>query len=1103
MLEAPLQATAFSLHCPFPFITMASFTLRCSGVLALVATGLLWPQGLRAEALVPEPFSSSTARSQSIAREPAVPKATSKNLSPESANAPQQPAPVAREILLQVQGTLAEGDRVFQDGSLYVPHTLEGKAGDLIQIRLESTDFDTYLILQGPDGSQVAQNDDLLGTNSWIAIELPETGRYQILANSYDASGRGDYQLTVRTATRRDLTITATVTRANGLFQQGFQQYQRSQYQAALASWEQALDFYTSDTVRAIFPLESYRAQGMLLGNIGLVYDDLGDYEQAIALYRQSLTIAREFNDQAEEGRALGNIGVAYLSLSDYEQAADFFEQQRFLAIEVGDRDSEGRALNNLGLVYMTSGDYDQAITLLEQYIAIAQETGYRLGEGYALGNLGDIYNALGQYERAIALQLEFLSISREIDNRFGEASALNSLGISYYFLGDLDRVIDLFEQSIAILEAVESPASASVIGDLGVIYQDLGDYDQALALHQQHLDIAQAIGSRSEEARALNNLGVAYSSLGDYETALELYQQSLAIFREVGAKVREGIALARLGQLLADQDQPELAIVFLKASVDVQEAIRGNISGLDVEIQQSFVNTVADDYRLLADLLLQENRIIEAQRILDLLKVQELDDYLQDVQRSAQTETGVEFWRPEETILALYEEVLLTGTELTQLQARDPNRLSAAEQARLAELTTRQNQLYTSFIDWLEHPDILASLDQLRADTRSRTVDIENFTDLQQQLAQLPQSTVILYPLILADRLELVLVSADAPPVRYPVPVDALTLNRTIVAFGQALKQPGSNVEPLAQQLYDWVIAPLESDLAALDVESIIFAPDGALRYVPLAALYDGDQWLIERFSFSQITAASETDFAAAPSDRRSLLAAACAACSFTVEVGDSAFDFEDLPATRDEVDGLATQIPEASVLVDSEFTPAAFAERLGSYNLIHLATHGMFVSGDPDASFLLFGNGQSVNLRQIRRQWQQMDADLIVLSACETALGSAELGNGIEVLGLGFQLQRVGARAVMASLWQVSDRGTQVLMTAFYAALNQGMTKADALREAQLALINSSDGPGEAGDRGIGVVGNPTNASGTTRAVGYSHPYYWAPFILIGNGL
>jgi CHAT domain-containing protein len=601
--------------------------------------------------------------------------------------------------------------------------------------------------------------------------------------------------------------------------------------------------------------------------------------------------------------------------------------------------------------------------------------------------------------------------------------------------------------------------------------------------------------------------LSIAFSSLGQDDRALEQYGQAVALFSQLGARTEEATVLSNIGKLLNDQSQPELAIIFLKASVDIREAIRGDIRGLDSSLQQSFTDTVAADYRLLADLLLQQNRIIEAQRVLDLLKVQELDEYLEDVQRSAGTETGVDYWQPEEDVLALYDEVLLAGTELARLQARDPNTLTPAEDARLRELEAQQNRLYTSFINWLDHPQIFAALDQLRVDTRSRTVDIDNFTDLQDNLRQLPQTSVILYPLVLENRLELVLVSADAPPVRYPIDVDALTLNRTVVAFGQALKDPGSDPRATAQQLYNWVIAPLEADLATLGVANIIFAPDGVLRYVPLAALHDGEQWLVERFSFNQITAASETDFAAAPRDDRSLLAAACSACTFSVNVGDDIFNFGDLPATRQEVELLAEQVPGTEVLIDGDFTPDQFQGLLSRYSLIHLATHGLFVSGSPDESFLLFGDGQSVNLRQINRQWRQLDADLVVLSACETALGSAELGNGVEVLGLGFQLQRVGAKAVVASLWRVSDQGTQALMAEFYAALMNGdtpMTKAQALQAAQVALIQNQSvttgGPLRAGARPVAEDGR---ALGTPALPGYSHPYYWAAFILIGNGL
>ncbi|MEM6432641.1 MAG: CHAT domain-containing protein, partial [Cyanobacteria bacterium P01_D01_bin.115] len=764
----------------------------------------------------------------------------------------------------------------------------------------------------------------------------------------------------------------------------------------------------------------------------------------------------------------------------------------------------EGRALGNLGLAYYSLSDYDQAIDLYQQQLTITQEISDRAGEGRALGNLGNVYLSLGEYEQAIDLYQRNLAIARGIGDRAMEGNTLGNLGLAHYNLSDYEQAIDLYQQQLTITQEISDRAGEGrALGNLGLAYYSLTDYEQAIDFYQRSLAIARDIGNRAGEGIALGNLGNVYFSLGDYEQAIEQYRQALALLNDLGARSEESGFLSNIGKLLNDQNQPELAIVFLKASVEIREAIRGDIRGLDRSLQQSFTDTVADDYRLLADLLLQQDRIIEAQRVLDLLKVQELDEYLDDVQRNAQTEPGVAFWQPEEDVLALYDTVLVAGAELQRLQARN-NELSPEEQARKAELEAQQDVVYTSFIDWLDHPEILAAIDQLRVDTRSRTVDIENFTDLQASLRQLPQTSVILYPLVLEDRLELVLVSTDAPPVRYPIDVEAVELNRTVVAFGQALKDRNSDPRALAQQLYDWVIAPLENDLSAVGAENIIFAPDGVLRYVPLAALYDGEQWLTERFSFSQITAASETDFAARPRDERSLLAAACADCTFTVNVGNDAFNFLDLPGTLREVELLADQVPGAAVLVDGDFTPAQFKNLLGSHTLIHLATHGLFVAGDPDESFVLFGDGQSVNLQEMRREWGQLDADLLVLSACETALGSPELGNGVEVLGLGFQLQRIGAKAVVASLWQVSDQGTQVLMTEFYAALNRGMTKAEALQATQQALISGElmavDGGDRTGARPIprdGTIASPDTYPG------YSHPYYWAPFILIGNGL
>ncbi len=158
-----------------------------------------------------------------------------------------------------------------------------------------------------------------------------------------------------------------------------------------------------------------------------------------------------------------------------------------------------------------------------------------------------------------------------------------------------------------------------------------------------------------------------------------------------------------------------------------------------------------------------------------------------------------------------------------------------------------------------------------------------------------------------------------------------------------------------------------------------------------------------------------------------------------------------------------------------------------MNDYSIVHLATHAAFVSGAPEDSFIMFGNGDRATLRDIKN-WSLPNVDLIVLSACQTAVGG-KMGNGEEILGFGYQMQRTGARAAIASLWFVDDGGTQVLMDAFYAALKQpNITKAEALRQAQIALIARQQ---------------PTSSVAPQVSNRLGHPFYWAPFILIGNGL
>ena len=236
--------------------------------------------------------------------------------------------------------------------------------------------------------------------------------------------------------------------------------------------------------------------------------------------------------------------------------------------------------------------------------------------------------------------------------------------------------------------------------------------------------------------------------------------------------------------------------------------------------------------------------------------------------------------------------------------------------------------------------------------------------------------------------------------------------------------------------------MAPLVADLEEADTETILYAADGQLRYIPLAALHDGEQWLAERFTMNHITAASLTDFSPAESQPLSILAGAFPAQDLVIYVAGEQRRFSGLPYAQAEVENLQANLPGTQAFFSAGFNRQAIEPRLPDHSIIHLATHGTFRSGHPNDSFILLGDGDRITLFDLD-QWELPNAALVVLSACETAVSGPELGTGEEILGFGYQIQRTGARASIASLWTVSDGGTQALMDAFYLAVQNGYSK------------------------------------------------------------
>jgi CHAT domain-containing protein len=341
------------------------------------------------------------------------------------------------------------------------------------------------------------------------------------------------------------------------------------------------------------------------------------------------------------------------------------------------------------------------------------------------------------------------------------------------------------------------------------------------------------------------------------------------------------------------------------------------------------------------------------------------------------------------------------------------------------------------------------------------------------------------------SDELELLLVTPQGTPVRYRLSgvtrATVLPVVRQLFSeITDRTKLRTNNYLPPAQQLYQWIIAPVAEDLENRQVQNIAFVMDNGLRALPVAALHDGRQFLIKHYSVGLMPSLSLTDTRYADIRDRPVLA-----------MGASEFEqLPDLPAVPTELTVITQNLNDGEQFLNQSFTVENLRsqQQQNPYSIIHLATHGQF-SGKQN-SYLQFWD-QRLKLEQIRQLGlNRPPVELLVLSACRTALGDDEAELGFA----GFALQ-AGVKTVLASLWAVSDDGTLGLMAEFYQQLHTAPIKAEALRQAQLAMLNGdvriANGQIQISS---GALPLPPELA-ALQNTNLSHPYYWAAFTLVGS--
>ena len=890
-----------------------------------------------------------------------------------------------------------------------------------------------------------------------------------------------------------------------------------------------------------------------LLGNR---YAAVGQLDAALEFKQQALAVARQLRDRAQEANALAELAKVLTQFEQPQrdvQAVESYAQSLALYQELENSLGQQRVLREWGDLAFQRGEHDHAFTLYQQIPAIDRQLGQTADAARFLRErLAPRYAAAGRLDDAIATYQAALESSQQLRDRDAVALTWYRLGYTYQqnrqysdalnsyqqalqgfqetediafqdwtlrHLGEISlqlgqdkQALAFFRQNVGLYEGRDRKEQIQTAQRIGNLYLEAQQSNIALEFHRQSLDLQQASGSSFPTIAALHQLGQRYQEQAQYDSALDFYRQALAL----GTALQQqpdyasvdlvGKTFGHLGSLFAAQSQPELAIVFYKSAINAYEGIRGEYQASEVaskaDFAQIFLGQHEADYRALAELLLQQNRILEAQRVLDLLKIQELDDYLGNVRGNANSHQGAPERAPESQLRqrtqALLGQEIALGQQLQTLEDIPVADRTPVQREQVKTLRKKQQQFRQQFNQFLASPDVQTLLAQLQQQTSGEGFNLQQANSLQDNLQRLQQDAAILYPLILEDRLELILVTPDAPPIRRTVAIDRTQFNQTILAARQTLTNPNRQDFTALRQLYDWLIAPIAADLAVAKTQTILYAPDGPLRYIPLAALNDGDRWLVERFRINNLTALSLTELTTPPPRQLRVLAGAFSQGQYEVAVGERDVALLGLPYAEVELQTIAATVPNTTKRLNQQFG-RDFIYEMEDYNVVHLATHAKFVSGKPQDSFILLGNGESVTLKEVEN-WSLNNVDLVVLSACETGVGDS-LGNGSEILGFGYQMQRAGARAAIASLWSVDDGGTQQLMTAFYQALQQPNTnKAAALQQAQLVAISGQSSSPTSSQRGLGIVADRSAAA--TRGK-LSHPYYWAAFFLIGNGL
>jgi CHAT domain-containing protein len=863
----------------------------------------------------------------------------------------------------------------------------------------------------------------------------------------------------------------------------------QAQFQLALQLQQRAL------TINEKINGPEHPDSALTLNNLAETYRALAQYDKALPLQQRAVAIFEKDlgPEHPDTAIGLGNLALIYISLTQYEKALQL--QQRALVIQekvLGrDHPDTSLALTNLAETYRALAQYDKALPLQQRALAVNEKV---LGPDHpdtarSLNNLAETYRAFAQYEKAVPLQQSALAVNEKVlgPDHPDTARSLNNLAETYRAFAQYDKALPLQQRALAIREKVlgpDHPDTARSLNNLAETYNDFAQYDKALPLQQRALAIREEVlgPDHLDTALTLSSLAFTYSALGQHDKTLSLYQRVLITFENALGPVHPDTALAwsNLAVTAKTAVSPTLGISFLKRAVNTYQSLRERVVVVGSTELKSYTVSIEANYQALARWLTDEGRLPEAQHVLDMLKEEEQFDFIRRSAPADPRRTRMGYTPTEQQWMDRYQTI---ANQLAALGAEERELAKATNLGLNAQQQARQKALRTDLAVARKAFDVYMTEIQAAFATKgaARSAEVAETSaqatrELQALIRSLGDGVVLLQMYLTDDQVNLLLTTPGVQLAR-SAKVPVKELNSQIAALRRALREPSNQPLAQAQALYRLLLGPVEADLAQAGAKTVMLSLDGTLRYLPLGALHDGKQYAAQKWALPLYASVVKDKLRDAPTPQWQ-----AAGLGVTRALGD----FTALPAVRGEMGsiiqtragtGQTQGVMPGEVYLDEAFTALRLMD-VGKrrFELLHVASHFRFSPGTEANSFLLLGDGQHLTLGDIRTQNYRFDqVELLTLSACDTGLGGGRDEKGREIEGFGVIAQQQGAKAVLATLWPVADKSTAMLMADMYLRRqSQGMSKIEALRQAQLALMAQPK---------------------------YAHPFYWAPFILMGN--